>query len=116
MSLARERLAAFLSPDVISALEELVDELVSERAAQPERVVSPWLSLTAAADYLGISPRQLERYVQQRSVRSSTLGRRRLLHRDDLDAFARAATREDVTPATPPRRRNRTLDLAGART
>jgi hypothetical protein len=54
----------------------------------------------------------LERKIKCGRLRSTTIGRRRLLHRDDLDALAKAATREDVTPATPPRRRARTLDPA----
>lgn len=117
MSLAREHLAAALSPHLLDALEELVNELAVARATGSACDSSaPWLSIDEAADYLRISRRQLERYVKDRRVRSSTLGRRRILHRDDLDAFARAATREDVTPATPPRRRMPTLDTVGART
>jgi hypothetical protein len=39
--------------------------------------------------------RTLERKIRGRRVRSMTIGRRRLLHRDDLDELARTATREE---------------------
>lgn len=110
----RERLLAALSPELVAALEELVDERVSERLgaqdANGNGSASPWLSLDEAADYLRVSPRTLERQLARGRVRSTAIGRRRLVHRDDLDELAKAATREDVTPATPPRRRSRTLD------
>jgi excisionase family DNA binding protein len=66
---------------------------------------SPWLSVTEAAEHLRVSERTLQRMAGRGRVRSSTIGRRRLYHRDDLDALARAATGEDVAPATPSRRR-----------
>ena len=106
----RDRLLQSLAPDLVDAIEQLV----AERLAAAEILYgvkdSPWLSLDEAADYLRVSPRTLERNLSRRRVRSSTIGRRRLLHRDDLDELARATTREDVTPATPPRRRDATLD------
>ena len=109
---ARDRLSAVLSPDLVEAIEELVEERVRERldSAGAGGSSSPWLSLNEAADYLRVSPRTLERRIARGKVRSTSIGRRRLLHRDDLDALAEAATREDATPATPPRRRARTLD------
>jgi excisionase family DNA binding protein len=51
---------------------------------------SPWLSLAEGAAYLGVSERTLEREITRERLRSTTLGRRRLLHRDDLDALARS--------------------------
>ena len=106
----RERLLAALSPDIVAALEELVDERVRERLEGQSKILdsSPWLSIDEAADYLGVSPRTLERRIASGRIRSSEIGRRRLLNRDDLDALA--ATREDATPATSPRRRTRSLD------
>jgi excisionase family DNA binding protein len=95
----------------VAALEDLVDERVAERLEVSTVVdYSPWLSLDEAADYLRVSPRTLERQLARGRVRSTSIGRRRLLNRDDLDELAKAATREDATPATPPRRRARTLD------
>lgn len=110
---SRDRLLQSLAPEVVEAIEELVDERVQARLELLEEETgrgSPWLSIEEAADYLRVSPRTLERQLDHGRVRSTSIGRRRLFHRDDLDLLARAATREDVTPATPPRRRPRTLD------
>ena len=107
---ARDRLAALLAPDVLDALEELVADCVAEAIDAAERQpASPWLPITDAADYLGLSERTLERAVARGRLRSSTIGRRRLLHRDDLDAFARGATGEEIAPTTPPRRSRRSV-------
>jgi excisionase family DNA binding protein len=82
----------------------LTDEQLSELARQVAPIVldgiadrggpSPWLSLADAAAYLSVSERTLERAVARGGLRSSTLGRRRIFHRDDLDGFARAAGEE----------------------
>jgi|SRR5579871_5230165 len=113
---ARDRLATVLAPDVLDAIVDLVDERVTAVLRPPEDTYggSPWLTLDNAADYLKISTRTLERQIAAGRIDSATIGRRRLVHRDSLDALAKAATREDVTPATPPRRRARTLDPARA--
>jgi excisionase family DNA binding protein len=86
-------------------LEELRDLLMPDEAMASSSPFPPWLSLEDAAAYLHVSDRTLERRIASGRVRSTTLGRRRLLHRDDLDALARAATGEDVAPTTPSRRR-----------
>lgn len=82
----------------------LTDEQLAELARQVAPLVldgiadrggpSPWLSLPDAAAYLGVSERTLERAIARGRLRSSTLGWRRLLHRDDIDSFARAAGEE----------------------
>ena len=116
MQQARERLATAFAPELVDALEQLVEEQLRKRLENHENeAASPWMSVQEAADYLRISPRHLERSIRKGRLSSTTLGRRRLLHRDDLNQFARAATREDVTPATPSRRRGGTLDAIGAR-
>jgi excisionase family DNA binding protein len=38
---------------------------------------------------LKLSERTIEREIEWERLRSSTIGRRRLIHRDDLDALAR---------------------------
>ncbi len=98
----RARLARALAPEVVAALVQLVDERVAAASASADGG-SPWLSLDEAAAYLRLSQRTLERRIAKGRVRSTTVGRRRLLHRDDLDALA--ATGEEVAPATPSRRR-----------
>lgn len=108
----RDRLLAVLAPELVEAIDQLVEERVREQldSTGTASTSSPWLALEEAASYLRVSPRTLERRIAKGRIRSTTIGRRRLLHRDDLDELAKAATREDVTPATPPRRRARTLD------
>jgi excisionase family DNA binding protein len=83
---------------------ELTAEQLAELARQVAPLVvdeiterggpSPWLSLADGAAYLGVSERTLEREITRGRLRSSTLGRRRLLHRDDLDALARSGDGE----------------------
>ncbi len=94
-----------LPPELVDAIVERVKaELVAELRSNGEPV-SPWLSVRDAATYLQTSERTLARLIARGRVRSSTVGRRRLLHRDDLDAFARAATGEETAPTVPSRRR-----------
>jgi excisionase family DNA binding protein len=109
----RDRLLQSLAPELVDAIEQLVSDRVEAALDQvTSGDLNPWLSLEEAAEYLRVSPRTLERRIEKGRLRSSSIGRRRLLHRDDLDQLAQAATREDVAPTTPPRRRSRTLDPA----
>jgi excisionase family DNA binding protein len=88
-----EPLAFQVPDDLVEAIAQRAAELVLER--QPGvSDGSPWYSVAAAAVYLGISERQLQRAITKERLVSSTVGRRRLLHRDDLDRFARAAGEE----------------------
>jgi excisionase family DNA binding protein len=99
----REVLELTFSPAVLEAIEELVEERVQERLQLFTGVSSssPWLSVDEAAEYLGVSSRSIERMIAKKRLRSHPVGRRRLLHRDELD---KAATGEDVAPTTPARR------------
>jgi excisionase family DNA binding protein len=77
---------ALLSPDLLDAIEALIAERVAEAlAAQP--VGSPWLTLDQAADYSHLSARTLARLVASGELRSACVGRRRIVHRADLDAL-----------------------------
>ena len=99
-------LALTLPPESLEAIAERAAELVLQRLGDENgSAASPWLSVGEAAEYLRTSERTLQRLVGRERIRSSTIGRRRLFHRDDLDQLARAATREDAAPTTPPRRR-----------
>jgi excisionase family DNA binding protein len=90
---ARERLAGLLAPEVLASLDDLIAEHVAA-LAPAEGNGSPWLSLADGAEYLSVSERTLERAISRGRLRTSTIGRRRLVHRDDLDAYARAAGEE----------------------
>lgn len=82
----RVDLAALFAPEVVAAIERLVDERVEAALADRENGArSAWLSISQAAAYLGVSERTVERMIKRGNVRSSTIGRRRLLCRDDLD-------------------------------
>jgi excisionase family DNA binding protein len=105
-----DRLPDLLARSLLDAVREDAELRAELRAllldGEPaEGMPSPWLALDEAAAYLRVSERTLERRIKGGRVRSTTIGRRRLLHRDDLDALARATTGEDVAPTTSPRRR-----------
>ena len=97
-------LARIFSEDVAAILEAEIDRRVEAALAELDvgKGGSPWLSEDEAGDYLRVSKRTVQRLIKNKRVRSTTIGRRRLLHRDDLD---RAATGEDSAPTEPPRRR-----------
>ena len=104
----RSRLEAVLSASVVEAIEALVAEMVRVELAESvseEGARSPWFSIAEAAEYLRTSERTIERAIARERLRSTTFGRRRLMHRDNLDALVGAATGEGVAPTTPPRRR-----------
>ena len=101
-------LSDLLGPQLVEAIERCVDERVRAALAEHrDRSDPPWLTIAEAADYLRVSERTVDRLVARRRLRSSTIGRRRLVSRDDLDAYMRATTGEEVAPTTPPRRRRR---------
>jgi excisionase family DNA binding protein len=79
-----------LGPDLVLALQRLVDERVSAALGQLELSTgSPWLSVADAAVYLSVSERTVGRLLERGHLRSTYVGRRRLLHRDDLDTHLR---------------------------
>jgi excisionase family DNA binding protein len=83
--LARALVAALRDdPELRDELREL---LAPASAAEPG---SPWLSVSEAAEHLRVSERTLQRMAGRNRVRSSTIGRRRLYHRDDLDALTQS--------------------------
>jgi excisionase family DNA binding protein len=92
-----------LPAELVEAIAERAAELVIERLREPTLNSSPWFSLKEAAEYLGISERQVQRLIERGRLHSTTIGRRSLVHREELD---RAATREETAPTAPPRRRS----------
>jgi len=91
---ARERLQALLAPELLDAIDQFIAERVSAALADVTPNGSPWLSVAEAANHLGVSERTVERDLARGRLRSSAIGRRRLLHRDDLDAYVRATGEE----------------------
>jgi excisionase family DNA binding protein len=87
-----DRLALTLPDELVEKIARRAAELVLAEMRESNGAGSPWLSLAQAADYIGVSTRQLQRLIAQGKVRSTTIGRRRLLRRDDLDE---AAAREE---------------------
>jgi excisionase family DNA binding protein len=79
-------LRATFSPDLVAALERLVDERIAAALAERENGSEPsWLSISEAAEYLRVSPSTIARMLKHGRVRSSCVGRRRLVRRSDLD-------------------------------
>jgi excisionase family DNA binding protein len=79
---------------LVDAIAERAAENVLERT-HAEPTSSPLLSVRDGAPYLGVSERTVERAIARGRLRSSAVGSRRLLHRDDLAAFVRRATGEE---------------------
>lgn len=92
--------------EFVEAVAERAAEIVLERlGAERPPTTGPYVSVREAAEILRVSPRTVERMIARGRVRSTTLGRRRLLHRCDLDALVGAATGEGTAPTAPSRRR-----------
>jgi excisionase family DNA binding protein len=90
----------------LAALAEFIRAIVREQSAALQQPQLPeWLTVPEAADYLRRSRRTMERLVAAGDVRSSVVAGGRIIRREWLDEYA--ATREEVAPTTPPRRRAR---------
>jgi excisionase family DNA binding protein len=78
-----------LAPALVAEIERLVDERIEATlAAHTENgSADPWLGLAEAAEYARVSRRTLSRLIGRGRVRSTCLGRRRLVHRGDLDLY-----------------------------
>lgn len=95
-----------LGPTLVEAIERLVDERVEQRLREWNGdAVAQWLTIEEAAAHARVSQRTLQRQLAKGRVRSATVGRRRLVNRDDIDRLLEAAAGEDVAPTTSPRHR-----------
>lgn len=83
-----------LAPTIADRLADLV----LERIGGAHSAVSPWMSVAEAADYMRCKPKRLYDLASQSRVPAHKDGSRLLFHRDELDAYLRAAD----TPLTPP--------------
>lgn len=59
----------------------------------PSRLLYP---IPEVAVLLGITERQVGRYIERKELRSRKLGRRRLVHRDDIAEFIREHATADA--------------------
>jgi excisionase family DNA binding protein len=84
------KLEDLLAADLLAAIEDLVDARVRVALALHEgNGTSPWLTLEQAAERLSVSPRTISRMAASGRLRTSTVGRRVLVHRDSLDQAVR---------------------------
>jgi excisionase family DNA binding protein len=82
-------LGATFSPDLIAALEQLVDRRVaSALAALPTRDGAPWLTLDQAAERLDCSTDAVRMRVKRGRLESRRQGRRLYVSRDSVDGIA----------------------------
>ena len=82
-------LGATFSPDLIAALEQLVDRRVaSAMAAVPARDGAPWLTLEQAAVRLDCSTDAVRMRVKRGRLESRRQGRRLYVSRDSVDGIA----------------------------
>jgi excisionase family DNA binding protein len=69
-----------------AALKDLVDRRVADALADRENGSHPtWLSIEEPAEYLRVSPSTIGRMLRNDRLRSTYIGRRRLVRREDLD-------------------------------
>lgn len=82
-----------LTVALVEAIEALVNARVEERLAElaAPREGPSWLPLDEAAGYIFVSPRTLQRLISNNEVRTTCVGRRRLVNRRSLDAYLEAA-------------------------
>lgn len=90
------RASDLLGPELLAAIEELVDERVAAALAEREveNAVPPVLTLKEAADYLRVSERLVQRLIAQGELRATRLGRRVLVRLVDCNALLESGGEE----------------------
>jgi excisionase family DNA binding protein len=86
------RLLAVLSPELVQAIEELVDERVCERldrVAGASDSASPWLSVVEAAVLLRCKRQRVDDLLSQGRLARYKDGSRTLVSRIELDEYLR---------------------------
>ena len=89
---SRDRLLAVLSPDLVAAIEQLVDERVQDRiggVARTRDSASPWLSVVEAAELLRCKRQRVDDLLSQGRLTRHKDGSRTLLSRAEVDAYLR---------------------------
>jgi excisionase family DNA binding protein len=84
---ARDRLAAALAPELLSALEQLVDERVAKRLAEVDgaRDAPLWLTVEQAAERLSCSADAVRMRAKRGRLESRRQGRRLYVSRASVD-------------------------------
>jgi excisionase family DNA binding protein len=87
----RERLLAAFSPELVAALENLVDERVQERLSIQDGhgPAPPWLSVLEAAELLRCKRQRVDDLLSQGRLARYKDGSRTLLRRAEVDAYIR---------------------------
>lgn len=75
-----------LGPDLIAGIEHLVDQRIAAALAEHENGSElKWLAISEAAEYARVSEPTIARKLRDGQLRSTYVGRRRLVLREDLD-------------------------------
>jgi excisionase family DNA binding protein len=88
----RDRLLAALSPELVEALDELVDERVRDRfddLAGASGSASPWLSIVEAAELLRCKRQRVDDLLSQGRLARYKDGSRTLVNRIELEEYLR---------------------------
>jgi excisionase family DNA binding protein len=84
-------LGAIFGPEVVAAIERLVDDRVAvalaEQAATGAPPLSRYLTVTEAADYLRCSRQRVDDLLSSRRLTRVKDGSRTLLLREEIDAY-----------------------------
>jgi excisionase family DNA binding protein len=91
LSVARQRLAALLAPEVLAALDELIADHVAEAlrsTTRPSRDESPWLTLAQAAERLDCSVDAVRMRAKRGRLVTRNVGRRVYVSRASVDGIA----------------------------
>jgi excisionase family DNA binding protein len=81
---SRDRLARILGPDLLELLGAFVGECVEVAIARRE-ADRRWLSVSAAADHLGVTEKAVRRRIERGTVAYTRFGTRILIDRRALD-------------------------------
>ena len=90
--MSRALLLAALSPELVAAIEELVDQRVREQlesVSGASEFPSPWLSIAETAELLRCKRQRVDDLLSQGRLARYKDGSRTLLSRAEVDAYVR---------------------------
>ncbi len=85
----RDRLLAALAPDLVEAIDQLVEESVRETLATVGAPSSPWLSIVEAAELLRCKRQRVDDLLSQGRLARYKDGSRTLVSRIELEEYLR---------------------------